>query len=238
MASKMRNFLVMKINLEQLCCPVGQSRAGLIPILIALLFLAGCATGGKVVQEPVVEVPVSTEPSVSRFEDGRRGFVLTEISNMDAATQTTFDQAVELLISRDFEQAIELLEMVIVSSPDVTAPYINLAIAYRQVDKPEQAEEQLKSALEIVPGHPVASNEYGLLLRKAGRFAEAREIYERAVTLFPEYLPVRKNLGILCDLYLNDWECALEQYEHYSAADPGDKKVKLWVSELTLRLGR
>jgi tetratricopeptide (TPR) repeat protein len=89
----------------------------------------------------------------------------------------------------------------------------------------------------MVPQHPVASNEYGLLLRKAGRFAEARTIYEKTLATFPEYLPAHKNLGILCDLYLNDLACAMEQYEMYSVAMPGDEQVKIWIADLRRRLG-
>jgi Tfp pilus assembly protein PilF len=138
----------------------------------------------------------------------------------------------------DFEGAVELLEKAIEGAPGVTAPYIDLAEAYAALERPEPAEEVLKTALELFPGHPAASNEYGLLLRKSGRFAEAREIYQKTLAQFPEYLPARRNLGILCDLYLGDPAAALEQYEIYSAARPEDEQIKLWIADLRLRLGR
>jgi tetratricopeptide (TPR) repeat protein len=84
----------------------------------------------------------------------------------------------------------------------------------------------------------VACNEYGLLCRKTGRFAEARAIYEKAIARFPEYYPLHRNLGILCDLYLNDPACALEHYEIYSNAMPKDAQVTLWIADVRTRLGR
>ncbi|MDX2479500.1 MAG: tetratricopeptide repeat protein [Desulfuromusa sp.] len=210
-----------------------------ITLLFLLTLLSGCVPGGKVVPEPDVEIPSSSAGStVAQFDDGRRGFIITEAVNLDGATRRDFDQAVVFLNNRDFDQAIGLLEKLIETSPRVTAPYINLALAYRKVGKPDPAEEHLKIALELLPGHPVASNEYGLLLRKAGRFVEARNIYEQALTKFPDYLPVRKNLGILCDIYLNDLECAMTQYQLYNEANRADEQVKLWISELRLRLGQ
>jgi len=92
--------------------------------------------------------------------------------------------------------------------------------------------------LSLVPEHPVACNEYGLLCRRSGRFAEARAVYEKSITRFPNYFPLHRNLGILCDLYLNDPACALEHYEIYSAARPENKQVKLWIADLRARLGR
>lgn len=214
-------------------------------LAIVLSVLAGCANGGKPKPEPLSDVPaLAAEPSlpagpvVSLLTDGREGFIIMETPSMDAESRRDFEQAIVMMNDQNYEKAVGLLEKVIERSPGVTAPYVNIAIAYKHIDKLEQAEQHLKTALELVPDHPVASNEYGLLLRKAGRFAEARTIYEKTLATFPDYHPARRNLGILCDLYLNDQACALEQYEIYSEAMPGDEQVKMWVADLRARLKR
>jgi len=208
-------------------------------LAVVLSVLAGCATEGKVKPAPVVQEPsVAKGPSVARLEDGREGFIITEVPRMDGKSRRDFERAVAMLNDQDYGQAIDLLEKVIQQSPGVTAPYINIAIAYAHIGKPEQAEVHLKTALSLVPQHPVACNEYGLLCRKSGRFAEARTVYESAIANFPDYYPLHRNLGILCDLYLNDLACALEHYEIYSEARPEDKQVKLWIADLRARLGR
>lgn len=205
---------------------------------MALSVLAGCATGGKVVAPVAHEPSAGKGPSVSRLEDGREGFIITEVPTMDEESRGDFDRAVAMLKDQDYGRAIDLLEKVIERSPGVTAPYIDIAIAYQRIGKPERAEEHLQTALTLFPGHPVACNEYGLLYRKSGRFAEARAIYEKAIERFPDYYPAHKNLGILCDLYMNDPACAFEHYEIYSNARPEDAQVKLWIADLRARLGR
>jgi Tfp pilus assembly protein PilF len=203
------------------------------------LVLAGCATDGKIKPEKVSQEPsLEKDFSVTQLEDGRKGFIITEVSQMDESSRKDFERAVAIMKDQEYEKAVDILEKIIEKSPGVTAPYIDIAIAYQHIDKPERAEENLKAALQLVPDHPVASNEYGLLCRKAGRFDDARTIYEKAIARFPDYYPVHRNLGILCDLYLNDPVCALEHYEIYSEAKPKDKQVKLWIADLRARLGR
>jgi tetratricopeptide (TPR) repeat protein len=239
--------------------PGARARAGFAVLAMVLSVLAGCATRGKVevpaarIEAPVakveapapkLEAPVAQEPSpvigpsVAGLPDGREGFVITEVSTMDEESRRDFDRAVAMLKGQDYGRAIDLLGKVIERSPGVTAPYIDIAIAYQRIGKPERAEEHLRTALTLFPGHPVACNEYGLLHRKNGRFAEARAIYEKAIEGFPAYYPAHRNLGILCDLYLDDTACALRHYEIYEEARPEDQQVKLWIVNVRARLGR
>lgn len=199
-------------------------RTGWVAVVMVLALFSGCAT--------------SKGPFVTRLKDGRQGFVIRENPDMDAQSRAEFERAVAMMIDGKNDTATELLKKVIERSPGVTAPYINIAIAYMRTGKPELAEQHLKTALGLVPHHPVASNEYGLLLRKRGRFKEAREIYEQTIADFPDYLPARRNLGILCDLYLNDPACALKQFGIYSKRLPTDEQVKIWIAELRMRLER
>ena len=91
-------------------------------------------------------------PSVARLTDGREGFIITEVPTMDEAARRDFDRAVAMLKDQDYERAVDLLEKVIEQSPGVTAPYIDIAIAYQHIGKPERAEEHLRTALTLFPG--------------------------------------------------------------------------------------
>jgi Tfp pilus assembly protein PilF len=226
------------ISLRHFNAPTG---IGWLTAAVAALLLMGCVTTAAVKPAPEASKPKPAETrtaGVRRLENGRQGFVITEVGQMSDAVRRDFDNAVSLLNEENYEDAITLLEKVIEQSPGVSAPHINLGIAYQRTDKQEMAEAQFKAALSLVPGHPVTCNQYGLLCRKSGRFEQARALYEQALTAFPEYYPVHRNLGILCDLYLNDLPCALEHYEVYSRCAPDDKQVKLWIADLRVRLGK
>jgi len=200
--------------------------------------LAGCAAKAKISGPPTpLAAVIDQGPSVAQLENGQQGFVIRENPTMDSESKSEFERAVSLMKDGKNDKAIELLTRVIERQPGVTAPYINIAVAYMRTNKPEQAEQNLKTALGLFQAHPVASNEYGMLLRKAGRFKEAREVYEKEIDRFPEYLPVHKNLGILCDLYLDDPVCALKHFEIYSEGMPSDPQIKTWIAELRIRPG-
>ena len=160
----------------------------------------------------------------------------SEVVRVDDDVQRTFDQALKLLQDQQYDTAISLLNNVIERENRLTAPYINLAMAYRQKGDDKQAEKYLLKALEIDRAEPVANNELGIIYRKQGRFADARDVYTNALSEYPDYLPVIKNLGILCDLYLRDVQCALEQFEKYQQQVPEDKTIEIWIADLKTRL--
>lgn len=155
---------------------------------------------------------------------------------VDSDTQQVFDQALQLLQAEQYDNAISLLNDVIEREKRLTAPYINLAMAYRHTGDDKMAEKYLLKALEIDQAQPVANNELGILYRKQGRFVDAKNVYTKALAENPDYLPVIRNLGILCDLYLRDAQCALEQFEKYQAEVPDDKTIEIWIADLKTRL--
>ena len=160
----------------------------------------------------------------------------TESNPVDPEVREEFQQAVMLLKEEKYPEAIRLLRAVTGKASKFTGPHINLGIAYARTGEMEKAEESLKKALELNPYHPVANNELGLVYRKTGRYPEARQIYESLLTMYPDYLPVRKNFGVLCDIYTQDLSCAIEQYEAYLEGMPDDEKVKIWVADVKSRM--
>ena len=156
---------------------------------------------------------------------------------LDADIERDFNSAVVLLKQEQYQQAITVLKMVIEREQRLTAPYINIAMAYNKLGDTKNAEENLISALKLDIGNPVANNELGLLYRKAGKFNAARIAYQNAIKENADYLPAKRNLGVLCDLYMHDYQCALEQFEDYLELRPDDKTVAIWVADVKRRLG-
>jgi Tfp pilus assembly protein PilF len=177
-------------------------------------------------------------PDARRVPEGKSEFVSNESTNVGSDVRADFDDAMKYLREEDYEKGIVLLTKVTARSQSNTAPYINLAIAYRETGNLPLAEENLKKALALNPEHPVANNEYGMVYRKTGRFPEAKAAYEKTLEKHAMFLPARKNLAILCDLYMKDLKCAVKHYQLYSTAVPDDKTVRIWITDLEKRLGQ
>jgi tetratricopeptide (TPR) repeat protein len=186
--------------------------------IVMIAVLAGCSAPPP---KPEAQ-PVAAKPAI---------VVAPEV-------RADFDAAMARMHAEDYPQGIELLGKVIAQIPNNPVPYINRGIAHTKLGNLKPAEDDLKRALELEPGNPVANNEYGLLYRKTGRFGEARKLYESLLAKYPYYPLVHKNLGILCDLYLRDYDCALREYEAYSSAMPEDKTAKIWITDVQRRLGK
>ncbi len=152
--------------------------------------------------------------------------------------QAELDAAMALLKAEQYEPGIAAFKKLALALPDNPIPLINLGLAYKKLDKLDLAEEHLKQALALEADNPVASNELALLYRQKGRFAEARPIYENTLKKYPNFMMAHKNLGVLCDLYLRDYDCALTHYKIYSQSAPDDKSVKIWITDLQKRTGQ
>ncbi len=157
---------------------------------------------------------------------------------VSAEQKADFEAAMQAVGKEEYEKAAELLNKVVKADPENAIPSVNLALVYEKLGKLKLAEESLKLALSADPDNPVAENEYALLYRKTGRFAEARTLYEKALEKYPNFIVMHKNLGVLCDLYLKDYDCAIKHYTLYSAVKQDDKSVKIWIADLRQRSGK
>ena len=176
-------------------------------------------------------------PAATEVRD-TNGFTISEHVRVGSDVRADFQRAVGLLEQQDYPAAIALFLEVTGAAPQLTAAHIDLGIAYGRVGDLEHAQTSLEKAVELEPNHPVALNELGILYRRTGHFAEARQSYEKALARHPDFRFARKNLAILCDLYLADAGCALENYELYAQADPADPNVAKWIADLRQRAGR
>lgn len=206
--------------------------------LCLFALLTGCAGTGELRQSGGAENVRHDGggDKVRRAESAGEAISFYENRSIDRAVREDFDAALVLLRKQKFAEAIKLLQKVTQKTQN-SAPYINIALAYEMTGEMGLAEDNLKRALAINPDHPATMNEYALLLRRTGRLAEARKFYESLLAKYPAFLPARKNLGVLCELYLNDLRCALDQYEAYNRALPDDEEVKLWITGLKQKSG-
>lgn len=193
---------------------------------MVLVLLAGCNATNK---------PKRVASSIEIQE--AVGFTITEEVKIAESIRLQYYEALSYLQDAQLERGIAILEIIVESAPLITAPRIDLGIAYHRSGDLEAAERNLIQALELNARHPVAHNELGIIYRKLGRFAEAKQRYESAIAVYPGYHHARRNLAILCDLYLGDPQCALQQYEAYMASVPADEEASMWIADLRNRIG-
>jgi tetratricopeptide (TPR) repeat protein len=106
-----------------------------------------------------------------------------------------------------------------------------LANEYRKGGQPKRAIEICRSQLSQMPGHMSGQIVYGQSLYECGEFEEAKQVFERALTLDPENLIALRSLGDMSLQSGNTME-ARQWYSRLLEADPHDAAVIALVSEI------
>lgn len=201
-----------------------QSTGLILFSMFSIFALGGCAgMGGS-----------GSPAEITRSENG---FTIEESTRIGLGIRGDFDRANEAIEAGNHKAGIELLQGVTETAPQFAAAQINLAIAFQRDEQFEEAELALQKGLSYTPNHPVMLNELGIVQRRQGRFDDARKSFEKALSLQPNFHYARKNLAVLCDLFLKNSSCALENYRLYSALNPEDEAAEIWIADLENRTG-
>ena len=187
-------------------------------LLLPLLLLAAFGCAGQPPRPPAENPPAAPQ--------------------IDPKLTALFAEGLDHLRAERYQPALEAFQALTAAAPQLPGPWTNLGLAYAAVGKEAEAFAALEQALSIQPNHPVAANQLAILQRKAGRFQEARATYEALLAAHPEYALAYLNLGVLCDLYLQDLPCALQAFERFQAlqSEP-DAEVEKWLIDVKRRAG-
>lgn len=102
--------------------------------------------------------------------------------------------------NRDHAAAIERIGRAVALAPQISGIRLNLANAYREAGRFEEALAAYDAALALDPANPDAWNNRGSALRSLGRLRLAMDSFARALSLNPAQVEALNNLGaMLCD---------------------------------------
>lgn len=152
------------------------------------------------------------------------------------ATETNFQQALQLMQSRDYARAEPLLADLTRRQPQLAGPWLNLGIVYARTNRRPQAIQALRQGLGLNPKSAIAQNQLGILLRESGELRAAEQAYQAALAVSPDYANAHLNLGVLYDVHLKQPALALRHYEQYQRLAPADSaRVAVWIADLKQR---
>ena len=214
---------------------------GLVAALL-LTLLAGCSQLGGLGKPAPEQRPSETEAS---DEDPTQVAGPAPIPNpylanpVDAPrqAQALFSQALAALRAEQWQKAEVLLQELTVEHPQLSGPWLNLGIVYRRTDRLPQAEEAFERAVSANGKNLDAYNQLAVIKRLQGDFPAAEKLYLQALEVWPQHGASHRNLGILYDLYLGQFDKALVHFESYQQlqAEP-DRQITGWIVDLKRRL--
>lgn len=216
------------------CNGVRRARHGAGMALVAWL-LSGCALPPSTAPEPPTRAPAAAQPSAPESDAAASAPMTASV--VPAEAQQRYDQALAAVKNGQIPAATSQLQKLAEAYPGFAGPVINLGLIELKATRYESANNFFKQAVQRDANSAVANNYLGLSYRNLGRFKEAQAAYQAAIAADANYAAAHLNLGVLYDLYLQQPELALAEYQRYQEIlGTPDAKVAGWIKEVTGRL--
>lgn len=185
--------------------------------LVLVIALSGCASTRP--SESANSMPVSNPAPALPLPSG------------DIEEQ--HQSALMLMEAEDWQGALDLLEPMTDTHPGLSGPWTNLGITRVKLGDSAGAETAFREAIKAGPANDVACNQLGMLYRRNGRHAAAREMYNQGIAANPDNANLHWNLAILYEQYLSEPALALSHFERYQSLTGSDEEqLQRWIVEL------
>jgi Flp pilus assembly protein TadD len=155
-----------------------------------------------------------------------------------ARASTDFSRAVALARAGKDDEAELEFQQIATGYPAYPGALVNLGILYRKHGDLAKSDQSLHAAVQRDANDAEAWSELGVTLRLEGKFHDAVDAYNQAISVKPDFAPAYRNLAIVLDLYLGETATALAAMEHYKDLAPDDKAVTGWIADLKQRAGK
>lgn len=157
-------------------------------------------------------------------------------TELNQTEQKSYQSATEDIRAGHTEAAIQALTKITNNHPNHVGAWINLANAYLTAKKIHEAENALIHAQAIKPAIAETLNLQGLIQIEKGEYNKAEKSYLGAIQLNENYAFAHYNLALLYDIFYQDPDKALIQYERYLQLNSDDKNTKNWITELKQKI--
>ena len=188
----------------------------LISFILFVMLLSACASNSTKPEIVIDKEIVKNKPLIS------------------TAHKAEYDKGLSFLQTKQYDNAQAVFTKLIDVYPELTGAYVNLALCYSAQSNDEEAEKLLGKALQIDPNHIDALIQKAALSQKAGAFKDVERYLLTANKIDKSNELVQFNLGVLYELYLQQYDDAIEHYQNYLAltSNSDSDTVKLWIKLL------
>lgn len=214
-----------------------------VPLAVGLLE-AACSTshasrpaadGAPV---PVAAAPASAPPVTVAAASSAPAPAVPAAAPPPARATADFARAVGLVKAGKDDEAELEFQQIATGYPAYPGALVNLGILYRKHGDLAKSDQSLHAAVQRDPNDAEGWCELGVTLRLEGKFHDAVDAYNQAISVSPNFAAAYRNLAIVQDLYLGDTAAALTAMERYQELAADDKAVKGWIADLKQRAGK
>lgn len=195
-----------------------------------VLVLAGCAAKTAKPTRPSAPPPsASAQPAQPAAQPAKP-------PAPKADPEARFVEALDFMKQNKAREAEAAFMELSKDFPDFSGPQTNLGILFAKSNRRDAAIAAFTRAATANGQNASAFNWLGIVNKEAGNFERARQSYEKAIAVKPDYAAAHLNLGLLLEDQLKQPAAAVIHYKEYQRVTGGkDLRVLPWIAEIEAR---